>query len=214
MSKYAAPIVVTLKDKHYVALRRPEGSSVPKSWLRDSGTTSTNSFVIDLTGAGKKGFSCSFRSPSVHSLRTCSASSVISHRNLLVVWFLVSHRRHLRFTVSTILRCRFFASALAQVLRSGHVLLGSAKAKVRTMVLVVALSRCHATPFPVKLQSKEPLALQVLDRGPLWPIFGNPQFSKKAVPPRKSKGVWFRNSLILGTLLGGVLRCLGSGNVP
>ena len=70
------------------------------------------------------------------------------------------------------------------------------------------------TPFPVKLLSKEPLAPQVLDRGPLWPIFGNPQFSKKAVPPRKSKCVWFRNSLILGTLLGGVLRCLGSGNVP
>ena len=63
MSKNAAPIVVTLKDKHYVALRRPEGSSVPKSWLRDSGTTSTNSFVIDLTGAGKKGFFLFFSLP-------------------------------------------------------------------------------------------------------------------------------------------------------
>ena len=46
-AKHRKPITVTLRDKHYAALKPPEGEDVPAAWLREC-----VGVVIDLLGAG------------------------------------------------------------------------------------------------------------------------------------------------------------------
>ena len=71
-SKEGSPLVLLLKDKHYTMLQQPQDQSIPKNWLKDSGTSIID---VDLEGAGKASSCGSLAAPSLHSFVSPASSS-------------------------------------------------------------------------------------------------------------------------------------------